>query len=71
MACETEPRMTVASELRRVGLAWWRIESSEARRVFDGAIISLELVAEDWLSLGDIAPDVMSEAIEAAEALGL
>ncbi len=58
-------------ELRRVGVRWWRIGFEKAANVFDGAIVSLRLDREDWTHLGDIAADVMSEAIEAAEALGL
>lgn len=43
-----------------------------AAELFDGAIFSLTLEHEkNWKTLGDIAEDVMSEAIEAAAALGL
>lgn len=60
----------VESELRRVGVRWWTL-GKEAYWMWEGAIVSLELASEEWTLLGEIAADVASEAIEAAEALGL
>ncbi len=59
------------AELRRVGSCWWWIENQVAQGLFEGAIISLQLGNEECLQLKDFSGDVMSEAIEAAAALGL
>lgn len=61
---------TVAEELRSVGVEWWRLETIRARMVWDDAAYNLGLIQRCG-RLGHEAADVSSEAIEAAEALGL
>lgn len=58
-------------ELRQAGSRWWTIRSEAACNVWEGAILSVQLMDVPSPRLGDIADDVSSEAIEAAEALGL
>ena len=64
-------RLTVAEELRLVGPQWWRLKTIRARFVWDDAARSLGLFEYEGTTLGHFAIDVSSEAIEAAEALGL
>lgn len=62
----------VARDLRRAGLDWWKFRERESYRLWLGAVESLGLgdhVAR--FKMSSVAGDIASEAIEAAEALGL
>ena len=58
----------ISYDLRRVGTRWWQLRSKAAFDVWCGAAESLGLHRTEW---GRHAPDISSEAIEHAEALGL
>lgn len=62
----------IAADLRQAGIYWWRLELPESMAIWRAARVSLGLPevitsAEGW----QFAPDISSEAIEHAEALGL
>jgi hypothetical protein len=63
----------VSLELRRVGVRWWLLKSPQALNVWMMARVSLGIVGElgpRGVS-GSYGRDIASEAIEAAEALGI
>lgn len=62
----------VSADLRQAGAYWWRLELPESMEIWRAARVSLGLPptatpAEGWA----FNPDIASEAIEHAEALGL
>lgn len=61
-----------ARDLRRVGPSWWRLDLPEAFELWLGARLSLGLPPVNTpAEAGVYALDISSEAIEAADALGL
>lgn len=66
--------MTILDELRLAASNPLHCLSYPAWRVFDGAFVSLTRNTGEWpgyMLLSEMRKEVMSEAIEAAEALGL
>lgn len=61
-----------ALDLRQAGAKWWVLQRRESLDVWLGARLSLGLEIVNTTAEGGVyAVDVSSEAIEAAEALGL
>jgi hypothetical protein len=71
-AAEERSMGPVERDLRAAGVRWWRLVLLESMRVWRGARLSLGLSEIPTVSEGSrYAPDIASEAIEHAEALGL